>query len=59
MLSFFNSSWLWTLLFFLGGSRAPLDSVTPLDSRRRWLGWFTLVVFVLVFVPNPLNIIQP
>jgi hypothetical protein len=48
------------LLFFLGRVyAAPLDSVTPLDSRRRWLGWFTLVVFVLVFVPNPLNIIQP
>ena len=62
VLSFFNSSWLlWTLLlFFLGRVYAtPLDSVTPLDSRRRWLGWVTLVIFVLVFVPNPLNIIQP
>jgi len=62
VLSFFNSSWLlWTmLLFFLGRVYAtPMDTVTPLDSRRRWLGWATLVVFVLVFVPNPLNIVQP
>jgi len=62
LLSFFNSSWLlWTmLLFFLGRIYAtPMDTVTPLDPRRRWLGWATMVIFVLVFVPNPLNIIQP
>lgn len=62
LLSFFNSSWLlWTmLLFFLGRVYAtPLDTVTPLDSRRRRLGWFTLAVFVMVFVPDPLNLIQP
>lgn len=62
VLSFFNSSWLlWTmLLFFLGRVYAtPMDTITPLDSRRRRLGWATLVIFVLVFVPNPLNIVQP
>lgn len=62
MLSVFNSSWLlWTmLLFFLGRVYAtPMDTVTPLDLRRRALGWATLAIFVLVFVPNPLNIVQP
>jgi len=62
VLSFFNSSWLlWTiLLFFLGRVYAtPMDTITPLDARRRRLGWATLVIFVLVFVPNPLNIVQP
>lgn len=62
MLSVFNSSWLlWTMfLFFLGRVYAtPMDTVTPLDLRRRVLGWATLAIFVLVFVPNPLNIIQP
>lgn len=62
MLSVFNTSWLlWTmLLFFLGRIYAtPMDTVTPLDSRRRVLGWATLAIFVLVFVPNPLNIVQP
>ncbi len=62
VLSFFNSVWfLWTLLlFFLGRIYAvPLDTVTPLDKRRRWLGYATLVIFVLVFVPNPLQFVQP
>jgi hypothetical protein len=52
---------LWTLiLFFLGRYYAvPLDTVTPLDSRRRWLGYTALAIFVLVFVPNPLQFVQP
>jgi Zn-dependent protease len=61
-LSLINSMWLlWTLLlFFLGRVYAvPLDSVTPLDPRRRWLGYLALAVFVLVFVPNPLQIVEP
>ncbi len=60
LLSFFNSVWLlWALLlFFLGRAYAtPLDSVTELDRRRRWLGYVTLVIFVLVFVPSPLTIV--
>lgn len=45
---------------FLGRVYAtPMDTVTPLDLRRRALGWATLAIFVLVFVPNPLNIVQP
>jgi membrane-associated protease RseP (regulator of RpoE activity) len=61
-LSFFNSMWLlWTLLlFFLGRLYAmPLDTVTPLDTRRRWLAYAALIIFVLVFVPNPLQIVEP
>lgn len=62
LLSFINSMWLlWTLLlFFLGRLYAmPLDTVTQLDSRRRWLGYAALLIFVLVFVPNPLQIVEP
>jgi Zn-dependent protease len=62
VLSFFNSAWLvWTiLLFLLGRSYAvPLDTVTQLDHRRRWLGYAALAVFALVFVPDPLQIVQP
>jgi len=62
VLSFLNTMWvLWTLiLFFLGRFYAvPLDTVTPQDSRRRWLGYTALVIFVLVFVPNPLRFVQP
>ncbi|HVO69458.1 MAG TPA: site-2 protease family protein [Aggregatilineaceae bacterium] len=61
VLSFLNTMWvLWTLiLFFLGRYYAvPLDTVTPLDSRRRWLGYTALAIFVLVFVPNPLQFVR-
>ena len=57
-LSFFNSAWLfWTLLLLLLGRvyASPLDTVTDLDPKRRWLGYITLVLFLLVFVPNPLH----
>jgi membrane-associated protease RseP (regulator of RpoE activity) len=62
MLSFFSSMWLvWTLLLlFLGRLYAvPLDMITPLDTRRRWLGYAAILIFVLVFVPVPLQIIEP
>jgi Zn-dependent protease len=62
LLSFFSSMWLiWTLLlFFLGRLYAvPLDMITPLDARRRWLGYAAILIFVLVFVPIPLQIIEP
>ena len=52
--------WLWVLLiFFLGRSYAePLDQITPLDSRRRWLAVLAIIVFLLVFTPVPLNLIS-
>ncbi|MBZ0315862.1 MAG: site-2 protease family protein [Anaerolineae bacterium] len=53
-------SWaLWTLLLLLFGWQhpAPLDDVTPLDRRRRIIGYFALIIFVLVFVPNPIQFI--
>ena len=62
VLSFLNSMWLlWTmLLFFMGRLYAmPLDAVTPLDARRQRLGYAALLIFVLVFVPNPLQVVRP
>lgn len=53
-------SWaLWTLLLLLFGWQhpAPLDDVTPLGSRRRLIGYIALIIFVLVFVPNPIQFI--
>jgi membrane-associated protease RseP (regulator of RpoE activity) len=49
--------WLWAfLIFLLGRAHAePLDQITPLDSRRKSLAIFGLVVFVLVFTPIPLS----
>jgi membrane-associated protease RseP (regulator of RpoE activity) len=50
--------WLWAfMIFLLGRSHAePLDQITPLDSRRKALAVFGLIVFVLVFTPIPLSI---
>jgi membrane-associated protease RseP (regulator of RpoE activity) len=51
--------WLWAfLIFFMGRAHAePLDQVTPLDPRRKYLAFLALVIFVLVFTPIPLTII--
>ncbi len=59
-----NAGWTWIVWWMIGqfiGPRhpAPLDDVTPLDRRRRWLGWGAVLLFVLVFVPLPLQIITP
>jgi Zn-dependent protease len=62
VLSLFNSAWLlWTmLLFFLGRIFAvPMDTVTPLDPRRRQLAYLTMAIFILVFVPSPMQLVQP
>lgn len=48
--------WLWAgLIFLLGRAYAePLDTITPLDPKRKALAALGLVVFVLVFIPVPL-----
>lgn len=44
------------LLAFLGRTYArPLDDVTPLDPRRRFIAIVSLALFFLVFVPFPLT----
>ncbi|GAB4312137.1 MAG: site-2 protease family protein [Phototrophicales bacterium] len=44
------------LILLMGNLHAvPLDDITPLDSRRRGIAIFALIVFVLVFVPMPLQ----
>lgn len=53
----FNFSWLlWVfILFWLGNVRTqPLDDITPLDGKRRALGFFMLVMFILLFTPIPM-----
>jgi heme/copper-type cytochrome/quinol oxidase subunit 2 len=51
--------WIWAaLIFFLGRSHAePLDMVTDLDAKRRWLGYLALIIFLLVFVPVPIMLV--
>lgn len=44
------------LILLMGNLHAvPLDDITPLDPRRRGVAILALVVFVLVFVPTPLQ----
>jgi hypothetical protein len=31
-----------------------LDDITPLDGKRRALGFFMLVLFILLFTPIPM-----
>ncbi|NUQ86492.1 MAG: site-2 protease family protein [Anaerolineales bacterium] len=53
----FNFSWLlWAfILLWLGNVRTqPLDDVTELDPTRRALGYFMLIVFILLFTPIPM-----
>jgi hypothetical protein len=53
---FWNGWWIWAvLLLWLGRVHAePLDQITELDPRRRALGWFAILLFILVFAPVPM-----
>jgi hypothetical protein len=45
------------ILFWLGRVRTqPLDDITGLDPARRALGFFILVMFVLLLTPVPMVI---
>lgn len=65
-LTFFISwSWaVWTVLLlvmmFTFGPRHPrtMDEQVPLDSARRWLALFALIMFVLCFTYNPISPMQ-
>ena len=52
--------WLWAaLIFFVGQYHAePLDQITPVDRKRKILGVIALVIFILIFIPVPLVILQ-
>lgn len=60
LLGFLSLNWLvWAmLLLVLMGIRhsPPLDDITPLDPRRRWLGYFALLLLILTLPPVPLTI---
>jgi len=54
---FVSSAWIvfGVLLLLVGRFHAvPLDDLTQLDGRRRALAVFTLLIFVLIFTPNPI-----
>ncbi|MBG0771226.1 MAG: site-2 protease family protein [Anaerolineaceae bacterium] len=57
---FWNGWWLWAGLIFIFGRRyaEPLDQITKIDRKRKWLGVLALLVFFLTFIPVPLVIIS-
>lgn len=55
-------NWLfWAVLIFLLigiGHPPPLNGVAPLDNKRKILGYITLFIFILIFIPIPITLIQ-
>ncbi|MCU0452083.1 MAG: site-2 protease family protein [Bacteroidetes bacterium] len=37
----------------------PVPDESPLDERRKWVGWATFGIFVLTFSPNPIIVSLP
>ena len=54
---FINVWILWAFLAQIFGLRhpPPLDDLTPLDRKRKIIGWATIVIFVLIFTPIPFS----
>ncbi len=57
---FWNGWWLWAALIFFFGRRyaEPLDQITKVDRKRKILGVVALIIFILIFTPVPLVIVQ-
>jgi len=52
-----GGTWMtWGALGYLMGPRhpPPLNDLTPLDPKRRALGWAIVVIFMLILIPVPL-----
>lgn len=56
-----SDSWLlWLILLFFFGRvyAAPLDMITPLTRRRRWIAVLALIVFAVTFIPAPFTVAE-
>lgn len=42
---------------FVGVAHPPSEIEEPLDDTRKILGWLALLIFVLCFTPNPLEVV--
>jgi membrane-associated protease RseP (regulator of RpoE activity) len=54
--------WLiWALLLLLLGIRhpSPSDPDTPLDLKRKVIGWLTLAILAITFIPVPFSFQEP
>ena len=45
--------WAVIVFFIAGNSIPPLNDLTPLTAGRRWLGYATFVILLLILVPLP------
>jgi membrane-associated protease RseP (regulator of RpoE activity) len=56
---FWNVWWFWAVLALLMGRTyaEPLDQITPLDTKRKWIGVVMILVFILIFIPVPITIL--
>jgi hypothetical protein len=52
---------LWVILPLIFGLRhpPPLNDHTPLDTRRKLVGIGMIIIFILVFIPIPFQIVSP
>ncbi|MGQ9908576.1 MAG: site-2 protease family protein [Candidatus Flexifilum sp.] len=50
--------WLILLLFFGRLYASPLDMITPLTPRRRWIAYLALVVLIVTFIPAPFTVAE-
>ena len=53
----YSYSWLiWAAFLFFFGMRHPaIFDPTPLDRTRKWLGWISLIIFLLCFTVEPIR----
>lgn len=65
VLAYYSTSWIvWTvltivMLFVFGRHHPPVyDEDVPLDTTRRWLALFALLMFVLCFTPVPAELLK-
>ena len=51
---------LWAVLMLILGIKHPpvLYWETPLDPRRQLIGFLTLIIFIVTFIPSPFKLIQ-
>ncbi|HEY2986098.1 MAG TPA: site-2 protease family protein [Candidatus Binatia bacterium] len=51
----------WGLLFLFFGLGHPpaLDADTPLDAKRKFVGWFLLATLAVTFMPVPFSVQEP
>ena len=55
-----NGWWVWALMvMFLGKRHVPiLNDVTPLTKRQQMVALLVLLIFVLLFTPTPLTVVE-